>query len=106
MHAAAGGHRQAIDDLVAARRVPDRHLGDAEMAPHISGLGMPERDQHPRAERADGFCGGNDGLWLAKLRAHRPAARLVPERAMLQLAVLADDGALAIGLDLVGAETV
>ncbi len=55
-------------------------------------------------ERADGLRRRHDRLRLSEFGAHRPAAGLVPERAMLQLAILADDGALAIGLDLVGAE--
>ena len=58
-----------------------------------------DRNVEPRARPADLLGRRHDGLGVAQQLAHRVAARHVPQRAMLELAGLADDGALAVGLD-------
>src|SRR6478672_394807 len=73
------------------------------MAADIGGVDMAERDHEPRARTADGLRRRNDRLGLTEHLAHALAAGLVPDRAVLELAVLADDDALAIGFDLRGA---
>src|SRR3982751_7028678 len=72
------------------------------MAADIGGVDVPERNHEPRARTADGLRRRNDRLGLTEHLAHALAAGLVPDRAVLELAILADDDALAIGFDLRG----
>ena len=62
-------------------------------------IGMSRR----RAGTADLLRRRHDGLGVAEQLAHRVAARNVPERAVLELAGRADDGALAVTFDSRGA---
>src|SRR3954470_7964068 len=73
------------------------------MAADIGGVNVPERNPEPRARTADGLRRRDDCLGLTEHLAHALAAGLVPDGAVLELAVLAEDDALAIGFDLRGA---
>ena len=70
-----------------------------EMAADIGRVDVGDRDVEAAAETADLLCRRHDRLGVAEQLAHRVAARHVPERAVLELARLADDGALAVALD-------
>src|SRR4051812_22399609 len=73
------------------------------MAADIGGVNVAERHHEPRARTADGLRRRDDRFWLTEHLAHALTAGLVPDGAVLDLAVLADDDALAISLDLRGA---
>ena len=69
------------------------------MAPDIRCLDVAERHHQPGADRADGLGGRHDRLGLRDHFADRRATGLMPDRAMLEFAVTADDRALATGFD-------
>src|SRR5438128_217548 len=73
------------------------------MTSDIGSVNVTERDHQARARNADGLCRRNDRLWLSEHLAHALSARFVPDGAVLELAVFADDDALAVGFDMRGA---
>src|SRR5438105_6807382 len=70
------------------------------MTSDIGSVNVTERDHEARAGTADGLCRRNDRLRLSEHLAHALSPCLVPDGAVLELAVFADDDALAVGFDM------
>ena len=85
------------------RGVGDAHLHGVEVAADVGGVDVAEGDVEGGAGAGDLGRGGDDGAALAEELAHGVAAGDVPEGAVLELARLADDGALAVAVDAVAA---
>ena len=69
------------------------------MAADVGRFDVAKRDHQPGANRANGLGSGHDRLGLRDHFADRRTTGLVPDRAMLEFAVAADDRTLTVGFD-------
>src|SRR5687768_4218464 len=96
---AAVGDRHRDYYFVRARRVVDPDLHAVEMAPHIGGVLVAERDVEGHTRPAALLGGGDQRRALAEdLSDRRAELRVQDGGGVLQLAVLADGGGLAVAL--------
>ena len=94
-----GGHHQGQKNFVGARCVGDAHFHGVEVAAHVGGVDVRDRNIEARAGAANFFCGGDDRFCAAENFAHGVATGNVPERTVFQFAGLADNCALAVAFD-------
>src|SRR3546814_3738905 len=84
MHPAAGAHGENEGDLVVARPVGRAEFDGVEMAAHIGGIDVMQRNIDTGTDAGQLGCRRHDGLGLAEHFAHRIAAGHMPQRAMLE----------------------
>src|ERR1700741_352484 len=96
MHARACGHDECQQNFVGAWSIGNANLHRVEVAAHVRGVDMRDGNVEARS-RSTYFLGGRDDCFCpAPDFTHSVAPGNVPQRAMLQFAGLANDGALAL----------
>src|SRR5581483_7608820 len=95
----AGRHNETKRNLIAPRRIPERHLRRAEMTAHITRVDVAQWDHEARARASDGLGRRHNRLGLTEHLTHALAAGFVPDGAVFEFPVFTDDDALAVGFD-------
>src|SRR5690349_19560037 len=103
VHARAAGHHQHVDELVGQRRARHIYLDRIEVAAHVTGVDVCHGDIELGPGRTDLLGRWHERFRAAEHFAHRIAAGYMPQCAMLDFAVAADDCALAVAFELLGA---
>ena len=93
------GHREREEQLVGTRRVGDADLDRIEVRADEHRLDVMDRDVERGAHRAPLLDRGQDRYTFHPSAGRRAELRVQHRRDVLELAVLADDPALAVRLD-------